>query len=386
MYTLASNLEFTESQIIQPISSLGVYGKEDIFENFQKISNPEKFCLRPSEKEYYTLIAEELLDRGILIPEKETQELLYLKNKFPLKRQKTSFFNTKKISVFTSSIANYDIAFLGVPSDLGSTRPGTRYGVELLREQSLNYNFKGQLLDLRSRSEVNLKSICDIGNLIIEQKSDVDGYKALENIYNRIPPEVIPFMIGGDHSYTYSAVSSQLKKFEDLHYIHIDSHTDIQTWNSSSKEIWHSNFLSILMDENPKLNIHLRGVRPYISTSPESTKDVLSYIEKLKSISFDSCADENHLIGLPKNKNVYISIDVDVLNSNILEQTGHPNPDGIKLSALKNMIDFLISNNKVAGIDIMEFGKSSNRDQHRREAQLISRLILECVQKIQREI
>ena len=63
---------------------------------------------------------------------------------------------------------------------------------------------------------------------------------------------------------------------------------------------------------------------------------------------------EKNLIKLIKNKNVYLTIDVDSLDSSIMPATGTPEPGGLLWDETLKIIKIAMKNSKVVCADVNE--------------------------------
>ena len=126
-----------------------------------------------------------------------------------------------------ASLAETDIALIGVPCDLGVTnRAGARHGPREIRNQSSlmrSFNMSTRV------NPYDLAKIADVGDVPIDNLFNLDeAIKEIEAFYTSVGAQgVIPLSAGGDHSITYPILKG-LKKDEPFALIHVDAHTD--TW------------------------------------------------------------------------------------------------------------------------------------------------------------
>jgi len=399
MYKLATNLHIEKKGedkfLKQPRTNQGVRIGEHLRALLPKILGEEL----PSTKEEVLrthLMGYELLERGIVVPKETVDQTSYFNDLSPLKLVEQGFFNCKPSRVDKLK-PEQKICFLGVPYDSGASKPGCRFGPAMLRDVSRAYGFRGSLFSLETRNEVDISEFsADLGDLFLERSSLDEHLGSLEKVYQGIPKGVIPFMVGGDHSFTLPALAGLCKdKAEDVTLVQFDSHLDLQVWGKFKNGIplnldqpLHSNFVSHLHSRIPKLKSIQLGIRHYQSIPAGKAKDVADYLNVIGTQITDqqcnSWSIEDLLDKLPKGERVYLTIDVDVLKSSDMGNTGYPNPTGISFDRLLTMARYVLKHNQVIGIDIMEFGQSSRRDEQRRECELITTLMVGLLEGMER--
>ncbi|MEM6459818.1 MAG: arginase family protein, partial [Planctomycetota bacterium] len=95
-------------------------------------------------------------------------------------------------------VGNYDVAFLGIPFDIGTTyRSGTRFGPQAMRRISALYTsyFYELGVDLVEKVKIcDLGDVFTIGNI---EKSFDQVSRAVSHVYGS---GCFPMLMGGDHS------------------------------------------------------------------------------------------------------------------------------------------------------------------------------------------
>src|SRR3989338_599425 len=169
-------------------------------------------------KKFYQLLALELEDRGYFVPDlpaHETEEM-FLNRKVFLSEAPLGFFHTPK-AILTNIPEEAQWGLFGVPCDLGATKPGCRYGPQLIRERSLSYSFRGNhktgVYSLGSHESLlkNL-SLYDLGNMEVFHQPLPFWIDRVEDVIQGLPLHCKSLMIGGDHSLTLGAIRGLIKK------------------------------------------------------------------------------------------------------------------------------------------------------------------------------
>ncbi|KAF2722724.1 arginase family protein [Polychaeton citri CBS 116435] len=272
-------------------------------------------------------------------------------------------------------LEKYDIAVLGAPFDTGVTaRPGARFGPTGIRLGSRRiaagfawsvYTHRNTFTEWAKVVDCGDAPLTFLDNTIALQQLDkahkvVSGRKGNSTDYP--VPRILT--LGGDHTTTLSALRSTYKHWGAVSVIHFDSHLD--TWDpevlgggiSEYGGVNHGTFLHIAHEEglirntsihagiraptvNKKYDLrHDRACGFHIITARELDKiGVQGVIEKLKA-----------RVG---GSNVYISVDIDVLDPAYAPATGTAEVGGWTTRELLSILDGL-EGLPVVGGDVVE--------------------------------
>ncbi|MEK6923172.1 MAG: arginase family protein [Nanoarchaeota archaeon] len=150
--------------------------------------------------------------------------------------------------------------------------------------------------------------------------------------------------LGGDHSISYGLVKAFLEKHPKGGLIVFDAHFDcMDNFYPPTHEDW----LRVLIEKDKFSQILLLGARKSHKIEREFAKSVKLYVKepKLEAIK-DFIKDF---------KEIYVSIDIDVLDSKYAPGTGWPEKGGISPEKAKKLLEFLKKSGKVKGMDLVEF-------------------------------
>ncbi len=125
-----------------------------------------------------------------------------------------------------SALTQLDVAFLGVPMDIGTSwRSGTRMGPRELRTQSAMirpYNIQ------TGAAPFDSLQCADVGDLAINTFSLSDSLRVIQESYEMIlTHHVIPMAMGGDHSLTLPILRAMAKRHGPVALVHVDAHADV---------------------------------------------------------------------------------------------------------------------------------------------------------------
>ena len=253
----------------------------------------------------------------------------------------------RNLSVFQSCDAEYDesdVVIFSSPMDATcSFRPGTRFAGPAIRVDSIGLEWYSPCM------EMDLKDYktCDIGDLDLPM-GDVEG--DLDEI-SRVTREILAdnkktMMIGGEHLVTYGTIREYIKKYPDLNIIHFDAHTDLRE-EFLGRELSHATVLRKCYDMLGSGTLYQFGIRSGDRSEFEWAK---THIHQTK-FSFDGL---DECIEALKDKPVYLTIDLDVLDPSVFPGTGTPEAGGVTYKELQDAILKMRKLNNLVGADMVE--------------------------------
>lgn len=230
------------------------------------------------------------------------------------------------------------IVLLGMPYDCTcSNRAGTRFGPQAARLESIGIETYSPYFDF----EMEDASFFDAGDLeypfgnakraleITEQNVDCiykDGKKLLG--------------VGGEHLITLASVKSALKKYDNVAVIQFDAHTDLRS-QYLGEELTHSGVMFQIAQLIGFENIAQIGLR-------SGEKEEFELVKKYNTL----LTTPNDLDRF-KNKNIFLTIDLDVLDPSLMSGVGTPEAGGLTYLDLIEWLKYLKDFN-IIGADIME--------------------------------
>jgi agmatinase len=158
-----------------------------------------------------------------------------------------------------------------------------------------------------------------------------------------------PLVLGGDHSITFGPVS-MLQRSRDLCLIWFDAHTDFSPWSGQR----YHNHKQVLRRIST-----LKGVRRIVQIGYRGiTAGDERRLGAGSSVVTTACArelDEEALLALvPSELPCYVSIDIDVVDPLWAPGTSAPVPDGLLPRQVKSLLQSLVRNREIVGIDLVE--------------------------------
>jgi len=233
----------------------------------------------------------------------------------------------------------------GIPFDsTHSYKPGCRFGPDVIRDAFNNIEiFMPEFgVDLE---QVNIQDLGNLEHTVVAQNM-IDMVRKTTRELKDSSNQLI--ILGGEHSLTYGSYMSYPK---DTGYVVFDAHYDLRDEYAGTK-LSHAAYLRRIIEERGSENIIHVGARAYV-------KEELEFLTEhnVKTIS-DSDIRMGNGPKLLQNmtekfENLYVSIDLDVLDPAFAPGVGNPEAIGITSRELYDMIVSL-QDKKIKAADIVE--------------------------------
>ena len=176
--------------------------------------------------------------------------------------------------------------------------------------------------------------------------------KKMSNINEEIlKKKLFPMTLGGEHSITPGCIDPFAKKHKNLCLLHFDAHADLRE-NYNGEKFSHASAIKRCLDHK-NVSIISFGIR-------NISQSEIPYLKKNSSrINIYWAKDKakwnlKKFKQLIKNKTVYLTFDVDGLDSSIMPATGTPEPGGLLWDETLNIIKIAAKNSNIVGADINE--------------------------------
>lgn len=257
------------------------------------------------------------------------------------------FYTVSKFMEMEDDYEVSDVVIFGAGFDgTTSNRPGTRFASSAMRIESYGLEAYSPLLEL----DLEDYNICDMGDLDL---SIGNTDKVLEEIYEGtkeiLDEDKFPFMIGGEHLVTLPAFKAVHEKYDDIYVLHFDAHTDLREEYNNNKNS-HATVIKRIWDMVGDGRIFQFGIR-------SGTREEFNFALKEKHTYMETHTIDSFwkIISTLSGKNVYLTIDLDVLDPSIFPGTGTPEPGGISYRQFEQIFKILKNSNiNLVGCDIVE--------------------------------
>jgi len=240
----------------------------------------------------------------------------------------------------SEDVKNSNIVIAGYPYDSTSSfRSGSRKGPNAIREYSWNL----ETFSPFTKMDIHTKKYADSGDIELPFG---DTKRAINMIYSNTKKllkkgkKVIS--LGGEHTVTYPIIKAYSEFYDDFIMIVFDAHADLRD-NYLGVKYSHACAMNLCSGVIGSKRICQFGIRSYTKEEYEYSPNMLHFSDNLNDFDFNKI----------KNKRIYISIDIDALDSSVVPGTGTPEPGGL---FFREFMDFLLkfSNYEVIGCDLVE--------------------------------
>ena len=253
---------------------------------------------------------------------------------------------------------NADVAVLGAPFDFGTQwRAGARFGPRGIRDASTLFSF-GHSGAYDHEDDVTYLTedvkIVDIGDADIIHTDTIKSHKNIEKgVRSILKAGALPVVLGGDHSVNIPCVNA-FSNSGPIHILQIDAHLDFVDKRHGVK-YGHGNPMRRAAEKNYVTGLTQVGIRNVSSTSKEGYEDAKAMNSDILSVRQTRRIGPKNLVGrIPKDSNVYVTIDIDAFCPSIAPGTGTPSHGGFLYYEVLEILQHLSKQNKVVGIDLVE--------------------------------
>ena len=231
-----------------------------------------------------------------------------------------------------------DIVMLGLPFDgTVSYRSGSRFAPEQIRLASWGLEDYSPRFD-RHLEDVNFHDAGDLEFPLGNTYKSLDLIeKNVEEIY-RDGKRV--FAIGGEHLVTLPEIKAVSKFYKDFAVVHFDAHTDLRE-EYLGEEMSHSAVIRHVSKIVGAENIKQIGIRSGMKEEWEFMKEHNTLISKYSELD------------VFKDKKIFVTVDLDVLDPSVLPGTGTPESGGMQFNELIGWFEYL-KKFDIIGADVVE--------------------------------
>ena len=173
--------------------------------------------------------------------------------------------------------------------------------------------------------------------------------------------KLFPMTFGGEHSITPGCISPFVKKYKEICILHFDAHADLRE-SYKGERYSHASAIKRCLDyKNVKVvSFGIRNLSQYEMNFYKKNKDRIKIFWSKDKKNWNL----NQLVKIFKNKNVYITFDVDGFDSSIMPATGTPEPGGMLWEDVLPIIKKVCKASNVIGADINELAPIKNFDSY----------------------
>ncbi|WP_017725945.1 agmatinase [Halalkalibacterium ligniniphilum] len=252
--------------------------------------------------------------------------------------------------VFIMSRPSYEeskAVIYGMPMDWTvSFRPGSRFGPNRIREASLGLEEYSPYMD-KHLEEVNF---FDAGDIPLPFGNAARSLEMIEEYLEKLLADgKFPIGLGGEHLVSWPIFKAMHKKYADMAIIHIDAHADLRE-EYEGEPLSHSTPIRKACDLLGPENVYSFGIRSGMREEFQYAKESGMYMAK-----YEVAKPLKEVLPTLAGRNVYVTIDIDVLDPAFAPGTGTAEAGGISSKELLEAIVAIAESDvKVIGADLVE--------------------------------
>ena len=246
-----------------------------------------------------------------------------------------------------SNLAQAKTVVLPVPYDTTSEwRSGSRHGPQAIIDASQYLELYDLELD-RDIYKVGISTLPRVEPVLSSPQDMIDRvYRVVKGL---IEKQKFVVLLGGEHSLSLGAVRAFKEAFPRLSVLQMDAHADLRDEYLGTK-YGQACVMRRIFELCPISQV---GVR---SLSWEEKQFLIQH--KLKPFYMCDLASNTASIDQivdSLNEDVYVTIDVDVLDPSIMPAVGTPEPGGMPWRQILDIVESVTLHRHVVGFDLMEF-------------------------------
>ena len=259
-----------------------------------------------------------------------------------------------------------DVGFIGMPFDQGTFgRPGARFGPDAIRDAPRGYRYSDPYgdnqsaegyFDIDAGGQV-LKDVtmADCGDITVLPSDVMSNFDRLTEGVEKVAARgSLPVIVGGDHASTYPAVRG-MSRFAPLDIVHFDAHMDyahdylgeLYTHGSPIRRCRELPFV------NRITSIGVRTARRKYYDDAMSDGNLVVTTNRFRELGPESIANL-----VPRSENLYITLDIDVMDPVQAPGTGTPEVGGLYYKELRDCLVALVKHSNLVGFDLVEVAPS----------------------------
>jgi agmatinase len=239
---------------------------------------------------------------------------------------------------------NADILLQPIPYDGTSTwGKGADRGFEAFLEAAENM----ELYDIETDSEVYKRGIH-----ILKEISESTSPESVYDAVKAKTRELLAYgkfltFFGGEHSISIGIIEAFRNAYSDLTVLQVDAHADLREEYLGSRY----NHACAMHAASKETNLIQVGIRSMDTSEKQYLNpDSCFYSHEIHA---DTSWMERSIELMTDN--VYLTIDLDVLDPSMMPSTGTPEPGGMEWYPLLQYLKMVFRSKKVLGFDMVEF-------------------------------
>ena len=272
-----------------------------------------------------------------------------------------NYLSNKKGFLGVDNNFNFRTKAIVIPFGLEKTvsyGSGTKNGPKEIIKASHQVELYDEELNCEPYKKIGIKTLKPF-------KIDKNIVKALKQISKineeNLKKKIFPLVLGGEHTITPGCIAPFAKKYDKLCLLHFDAHADLRE-SYNGNQFSHASAIRRCLDHK-NISVISFGIRNISSSEIYFLNKNSSRIKIFWSKNKKKW-DLKKFRKLIKNKTVYLTFDVDGLDSSVMPATGTPEPGGLFWDETLDIIKMAFKNSNIVGADINELSPIKGFDSY----------------------
>ena len=272
-----------------------------------------------------------------------------------------NYLSNKKGFLGVDNNFNFKAKAIVIPFGLEKTvsyGSGTKNGPKEIIKASHQVELYDEELNCEPYKKIGIKTLKPF-------KIDKNIVKALKQISKineeNLKKKIFPLVLGGEHTITPGCIAPFAKKYDKLCLLHFDAHADLRE-SYNGNQFSHASAIRRCLDYK-NISVISFGIRNISSSEIYFLNKNSSRIKIFWSKNKKKW-DLKKFKKLIKNKIVYLTFDVDGLDSSVMPATGTPEPGGLFWDETLDIIKIAFKNSNIVGADINELSPIKGFDSY----------------------
>ena len=271
-----------------------------------------------------------------------------------------------------SSFNEAEFIIFGVPYDKTSSyRKGASKAPKEIRQASWNF----ETFNFKTEKDLRDIKIHDYGNLDVKNDKPQEMISKVKDFTSMVlKKNKFPIALGGEHSITSGIIQAFPK---DTAVLLLDAHIDFR--QQYENEMYNHACVTRRISDHIEINnIAVIGIRSAEKEEfEEAKKQGLFYIDAFDIRKKGINRILNKLKDVFRNKPIYLTLDIDVIDISLAPGTSTPEPFGLTSFDVLEIIDHFSS--QLVGFDVVEVCPEYDKGQTALIAAKVVRYIIEYV-------
>lgn len=236
-----------------------------------------------------------------------------------------------------------EIIIVPVPYDATSTWiKGADRGPDAVMEASVNLEF----YDIETGTEVHLHGIHTISPVTEKESPEKLVEAVFRTVSDLLKQGKFPVVVGGNHTVSVGSAKAFARHYKNLSILQLDAHSDLRPEYEGSP-FNHACAMARIREYAPIVQAGIRSMSK--EEVPLADPERVFPAHLLYS---DKSGYEKAINLL--SEDVYVTIDLDVLDPSLMPSTGTPEPGGPEYREVMNFLNEVAIRKNVVGFDVVE--------------------------------